>query len=373
MLRVLGRLFEFAASLAAAVIGLIVIFGPPPGPWPGAVALLGSGAVALVIHEAAHMLAGRLVGLRATAIYIGGPPGLLTFRLGGVRLSLGLRLRGRVVWQDQSASGWRVIAIAAGPLANVGSAPALLALPVPHWVAVSFALTSGGMGVLNLFPFRARSGSLTDGAMLLQAPARSRAEADLRRLMDQPDWPTRPDAAERMLRAYRLGVGAARGRFALLAHLLRKAGRLEDLLDIHASTMNLVDAPGEKVLGAIHHLEWEVLTIPGLEPAIADLAAHRVQWVISHETEPQPGVQHTLALARLRQGRPAEVEPLCAADLAADLQPGQRATILATVALARRALGQDAEEPLKQALALDPAADLVGEASSAISAQHGSG
>jgi hypothetical protein len=372
MLSVLGRLFELAAWLAAALIGLIVIFGPPSGPWPGAVALLCSAAVALVIHEAAHMLVGRFAGVRVTAIYLGSPPGLLTFRLGDVRLSLGLRLRGRVVWQDRSASGWRAAGIAAGPLANLVTAPALLVLPVPHWVAVSFALTSGGMGAASLFPFRMRSGRLTDGAALLQAPARSRAEADLRRLMQQPDWVTRADAAERMLTAYRLGVGAARDRFALLAHLLRKAGWLEDLLDIHASTMNLADAPSENVLAAIHNLEWEVLTVPGLEPAVADLAAHRVQWVISHETTPQLGVQNTLALARLRQGRPAEVEPLCAADLAADLQPGQRATILATVALARRALGQDAEEPLTQALALDPAADLVGEASSAISAHHGS-
>ena len=57
-----------------------------------------------------------------------------------------------------------------------------------------------------------------------------------------------------------------------------------------------------------------------------------------------------MALARLRQGRFAEVEPWCASSLASDLRPDDRATVLATIAMARRALGQPYEEPLAEAL-----------------------
>lgn len=45
----------------------------------------------------------------------------------------------------------------------------------------------------------------------------------------------------------------------------------------------------------------------------------------------------------------------------ASLTASERATVLATVAMARHALGQDFRTPLDQALALDPDADLVGE------------
>ena len=61
-----------------------------------------------------------------------------------------------------------------------------------------------------------------------------------------------------------------------------------------------------------------------------------------------------MALARLRQGRFAEVEPWCASSLASDLRPDDRATVLATIAMARRALGQPYEEPLAEAVALSP-------------------
>jgi hypothetical protein len=44
---------------------------------------------------------------------------------------------------------------------------------------------------------------------------------------------------------------------------------------------------------------------------------------------------------------------LCADALGIDLKPATRATVLATVAMARHALGQPAREPLEEALALD--------------------
>lgn len=67
-------------------------------------------------------------------------------------------------------------------------------------------------------------------------------------------------------------------------------------------------------------------------------------------------------MARLRQGRFGEVEPLCAPGLASDVGPDDRATVLATIALARRALGQPHAGLLTEAIALSPDADLVAEA-----------
>ncbi len=75
-------------------------------------------------------------------------------------------------------------------------------------------------------------------------------------------------------------------------------------------------------------------------------------------------MEHTLALARLRQGRFDEVEPLCESGLAADFGPDNRATILATIVIARRALGRPHADLLAEAVALSPDADLVAEARS---------
>jgi hypothetical protein len=82
---------------------------------------------------------------------------------------------------------------------------------------------------------------------------------------------------------------------------------------------------------------------------------------------------HTLATARLRQGRLAEVEPLCAEVLASAPDPGTRATTLATVVLARRALGEPYEELLAEAVALSPDADLVAEAAGREAAPRAAG
>lgn len=57
------------------------------------------------------------------------------------------------------------------------------------------------------------------------------------------------------------------------------------------------------------------------------------------------------------------VEDPCTKVLASpDLSPVNRATVLATIALARQALGQPYEQLLSEAIALAPDADLVAEA-----------
>lgn len=78
--------------------------------------------------------------------------------------------------------------------------------------------------------------------------------------------------------------------------------------------------------------------------------------------------RHTLAVARLRQGRPDEVRSLCAGALAAELAPAERATVLATVAMARHALLLSGQPQLDEALALDPGAALVSEAARVLGA-----
>jgi hypothetical protein len=70
----------------------------------------------------------------------------------------------------------------------------------------------------------------------------------------------------------------------------------------------------------------------------------------------------TLALARFRQGRPAEAQRLCREVLRADLDPDDRATTLAIVALSRHATGLDGRPHVAEALTLDPKAMMVPEA-----------
>ncbi len=125
-------------------------------------------------------------------------------------------------------------------------------------------------------------------------------------------------------------------------------------------------------LNIVHALAWKVVAKPDVSPRLADLAAARVEWVLGHadkrddpEVRPRPrDVRHTLAVVRLRQGQPADVRRLSADALATDLDPDDRATVLATVAMAKHQLYllASARQALDEALALDPSADLVPEA-----------
>ena len=69
--------------------------------------------------------------------------------------------------------------------------------------------------------------------------------------------------------------------------------------------------------------------------AEADRAAVRLERLPKFSRpDRQTSLATTLALARPRQGRFAEVEPLCADVLADELEPDKRARVLATVVLA---------------------------------------
>jgi hypothetical protein len=320
--------------------------------------------VSFIVHELGHALAVRLTGQHVTAIYFFAPPALVTFHVGALPVGLGCRLRGRVTYDGSGRSALRdAVITAAGPAANLLSAPLFFLLPLPRWITAYLALITLASGLQDLAPATGRGDVRSDGSKLLRMPARQRASADIAELLDTPDWSARPDAADGLVRAYCLDVPEAS------ECLLGPASRPDVLLDLYRQDWTLPDHPSADAIRAIHHLSWKLVSTAGLATELADLAASRIEWVLGQldRDKENPVVKpynarHTLAVARLRQGRPADVRRLCADALAADLTPADRATVLATVAMARDALLLSGHQAVDEALALDPDADLVGEA-----------
>lgn len=178
-----------------------------------------------------------------------------------------------------------------------------------------------------------------------------------------------PEAA---LSAFRRGDPGAGLGAGTIAGLLRRQGRAAELLELHAG-FSKPEGPHElQQARSLECVAYNVLLEPGLPPGALGEAASRVEWIAASyphaqhdDPEARAALEHTLALARLRQGRFAEVEPLCAPALAIDVGADNRATVLATIALARRALGQPHASLVAEAVALAPDADLVAEAQQA--------
>jgi hypothetical protein len=148
------------------------------------------------------------------------------------------------------------------------------------------------------------------------------------------------------------------------------------LLRLYAQQWLLPRWPETEFVNIVHALSWKVVARPDVPARLADLAGTRVEWVLEHldkgdeKVRPRPrDVRHTLAVVRLRQGQPADVRRLCADALAADLDRDDRATVLATMAMAKHQLYllASARQALGEALALDPNAELVPEAVSVLS------
>jgi hypothetical protein len=180
--------------------------------------------------------------------------------------------------------------------------------------------------------------------------------------------PTSPSRTDRLLAAYRHGDLVAIGHAGYIGAMLRAEGRVAEMLELHAS-FAIPPGPHARLrANAMAGLSYCVALLPGIPADVLGEADRRVQWVLDN-VEHEPGSQlaanqHTLAVIRLRQGRLSEVEALCADGLANRQLPAEnRATVLATIALARRALGRPHKALLAQAVALDPDADLVAEAS----------
>jgi hypothetical protein len=176
---------------------------------------------------------------------------------------------------------------------------------------------------------------------------------------------------EAMLRAFREGDPVARLGAGSIAVMLRRQGRIGELLDVHSGFGAPAGRHWRAQARSLHEVECSLLCVPGLPSEVIDEAADRTRWLVNNypfkakeDSTLRSAMEHTLALARLRQGRFGEVEPLCASGLAADVGPDNRATILATIVIARRALGQPHADLLAEAVALSPGADLVAEARS---------
>jgi len=287
----------------------------------------------------------------------------IRFRVRNAQVSLGLPVGYWINYKPVS-TGRHTLILLGGVLANLAVAGIALAAAAPRAIASSLAVICVAHAVEELMPVRWKDGRSSAGDQLLHLRSH-------RLLVEMDDfWVNRhsrvlsPDRTNRVLAAYRDGDLAARLNAHLLAMMLRREGRVAELLEVHARSA----APDEKTLdeayrGAFVELEWNVLAFAGLPVAEADRAAVRLEQ-LPRFSRPDRRVwlAVTLALARLRQGRFTEVEPLCADALAGELEPDKRAQALATVVLARRALGQPYAELLAEAQRLSPADDLVAEA-----------
>lgn len=377
----LAQVIIFAAFLAALGLQWRAGKGDPVA----AVVILFFGYLLVrVIHELGHAACCVVLGVKIRSISIALLPGSVRFRIGEVILSLGYRGGSRVTRDAVPSPGRAMVIAAAGPGATLLAAVAALAVgkavstSSDQRLAYGLAVICAADVVANLIPCRTRRGTFSDGASIYRGPAKARADADVARLIADPDWIKREDALRRLLAADRLDVPAAWSRLPAIVMLLRKDGRIDDLLKLHERApvpalpvaRNGASPTTKKLASYFNALEWVVLTIPGLPAHAADLAAERMEWALRQYTEHDESwlaMEHTLALARLRQKRFAEVEPLSRPALGADLDPPNRAAVLATIVMARHALGHPFRELLDEALALSPNADLVQEAVSLVS------
>ena len=418
---------RLVVSVTAIGLSLVMFtLVEPPGSLsePGAavfaclVLLCAGRPAALVVHECGHLLACLALGVRVREFRIGRPDrAAYRFAVRGVAVAVGKPFAGQVV-HDPVASRWRAAVIAiAGSLANLVAAGVLLGLglatapplsgagqvPVHQAIEVSLAALFAATGISGLLPLRTEWGSLSDGARLLTLgserlaralgqdetvrgpkgriwrPANAEEAAEyqldsavLKQLADDPGAKVPPELVDKWLAAYRdrtfIGLVTAR----VVGRTLRRDGRVGELLHL----LEEYPAPRGKLAPAMWRslpgLAYEVALLPGLPPHVVNMSVDRLQQVIdAYDSAAVPSdhvaraaVLHSMAVARLRQGNFGVVEQLCQLGLASrEVSPRDRATVLATVALARRALGQPYETLLAEAADLDPEADLLAEAS----------
>jgi hypothetical protein len=377
MRRTLGRLAN-ALILAACLLGgreLLERYQPAHvgvGTELGFAALLLAAFIAgTVVHELGHALAARLVGSPVTEIQFGGR--LLKFHVRGVLVAVGPGLGGHVhLSSDRLQARPRAAVLLAGPTANLLVGGACLLLPAPHWETAYMAICVLTSALRDLVPdgdFTADSQS--DGTRLARLRVSARAATEVRALLASPDWLHQPGAADTLIEGFRLDVPEAIDCLRELSH------EPERLLPVYQQEWKLPDKPEPDVLHIVDVLTTKVLCTGPLPAEIAGLAASRAEWLVDHlppggskDKRIAPArVRPTLALARLRQGRTADVTRLCSGSLGDDVPPRDRASVLALVAMAKheRLLSVSGRAALEEALALDPDAPLVAEAVATLS------
>jgi len=350
---------------------------------------LGSGLVVVIIMtpHPPLVVAGLLFGARSIS-YVAQMLGCLVtalavraevreFRFGTTRPAIRFRVRRTQVSLGLPSDYWiqhgpvpigrHVGIILSGSLADLALAGIVLALPLPPAFTASLTVLFVSHAIEYLMPTRTKDGLTTEGAQLLELRAYGRGAAVLTDLEDflanRDSAAHSPDQANRVLAAYREGVPLARANAHILAMMLLRGGRIAELMELHAQLPTMGDTTDEAQAARLAELEWTVMTVPGVPAAEADRAVDRLERLPKFsQPDAQVSFVTTLALARLRQGRFADVEPLCADALAGDLEPGKRAQVLATVVLARRALEQPYRGLLAEAAGSSPDDVLVAEA-----------
>lgn len=198
--------------------------------------------------------------------------------------------------------------------------------------------------------------------------------AEFGKLASLADNPTASEAgemADRWLAAFGQRRPGTLESAPAAARVLRRLARTDELVKLQEDYPEPTGHLARPVTAAgAAGIAWEVVAEPGV-PAqtVAATAAGLQRLLDTYEFRGQQAgphkeaVRHALAVARLRQNRPREVPSLCVRELARkDLTDTERASVLATLVLARQQLGQPYRDLLEQARALDPDADLVAEA-----------
>jgi hypothetical protein len=177
-----------------------------PGQALGLGVLLLSGGLSLplviAIREGGHAFAGAAVGRQVVEVLIGRGPAAATFRIAGVKITLGRYILAGGVTRsfapNDARSRWRdAVLLVAGPGANA------LAAALTFWagsrldgpggtlgivgsaVLLGIAFTNAGVAAVNLLPWKVggQGGLLSDGARILQlAKPDTPLAADNRRL-----------------------------------------------------------------------------------------------------------------------------------------------------------------------------------------------
>lgn len=134
--------------------------------------------VHVVVHEAAHALAGLALGMEVPEVELGEGPTLLRLRMGSTTVRVGGFHSGATHLEPRSSGLLRTrlaVSYAAGPLSNLALAAAAYSLvdlpPGPLATFTRFVIGVGVvLGVLNLAPLKVSSAGgtvRTDGAALL--------------------------------------------------------------------------------------------------------------------------------------------------------------------------------------------------------------
>jgi hypothetical protein len=364
---VLKRLLYFVGRAAARLImagaiGFLLLRydRTPLGPAELLVVFGAATLVAVVAHELGHLLACRAVGVKVKAFRLGDERYAIRFRVQAVQVSLGWPYKGRVEHEGSPSVGRGAVITLAGSLVD-------LALAGRCWRARRRPLPVRALG-------RRRSLSHS-GSPRLGLPASCRTVAARDGCPTAPGYSNCDPARARpnCVRCRRRQSGY--GRWGATMRRRNSTVRRRWLSRTSLTPCAGFGPPAGRDWQAqalsLHDIEYNLLCVPGLPPGVIDEAAVRMRWLVDNypfnpkkDSELRPAMEHTLALARLRQGRFNEVEPLCASGLALDIGPDNRATLLATLVLARRALGQPHADVLAEAAALSPDADLVAEARS---------